>query len=117
MYHLDSKSAIMLLLLTPMLLVMSLAIPAEASEALADVNGVAISNEEVEQALGAPLAKLQEQMYAMKRRMLEVFINQRLLASEAAKRGVLRYGAPGRRSHRQGRSRDRAGDRNPVQRP
>ncbi|MGH7233547.1 MAG: thioredoxin domain-containing protein [Nitrospiraceae bacterium] len=77
----------MLLVLTPMF-VMSLAMPAEAGEALADVNDVAISNGEVEKALGAPLAKLQEQMYAMKRRMLETLINERLLANEAAKRGM-----------------------------
>jgi protein-disulfide isomerase len=87
MHRVDARTAIILLLLTP-ILVMRLTMPAEAAEALADVNGVAISNDDVEKALGAPLANLQEQVYSMKRRMLEALINEQLLASEAAKRGI-----------------------------
>jgi protein-disulfide isomerase len=83
----DVQSIIMFLLLT-LMLVMNPSLPAEASEALADVDGVVISNEEVENALGAPLVKLQEQIYAMKRQQLDALIDERLLAQEAVKRGV-----------------------------
>lgn len=81
------KIVVVFLLLTPML-VMRLALSAEAREALAEVNGVAISTDEVEHALGAPLAKLQEQMYALKRQQLDRLIDERLLAQEAATRRV-----------------------------
>ena len=87
MLQLRSKAAIMLLLLIP-LLMMKPAMAVEVGEPLAHVNGVAINNDEVEKALGAPFAKLQEQLYAMKRQMLEVFMNEALLASEAAKRAI-----------------------------
>jgi protein-disulfide isomerase len=87
MHQLRSKAAIILLSLIPSLM-MKPAVPADAGEALAHVNGVAINNDEVEKALGAPLAKLQEQVYAMKRQMLDVFVNDALLAGEADKRGL-----------------------------
>lgn len=61
---------------------------AQASDVLADVNGIAISTDEVEKALGAPLTKLQEQLYAMKRQQLDVLIDERVLTQEAAQRGV-----------------------------
>ena len=57
-------------------------------EPLAEVDGVLISNEEVEKALGAPLAKLQEDIYQLKRQKIETLINEKLLAKEAAKRGI-----------------------------
>lgn len=59
-----------------------------ASEHLAEVDGQVITSEEVEKALGAPLAKLHEQIYTMKRQKLESLIGERLLAQEAARRGV-----------------------------
>jgi protein-disulfide isomerase len=86
MHRVDSKTVIMLLWIIPMLMVSVM--PAEAREAIAEVDGVVISNDDVEKALGAPLANLQEQVYSMKRQMLEVLINEQLLVSEAAKRGV-----------------------------
>ncbi len=58
------------------------------SEPLAEVDGQAITAEEVEKALGAQLARLQEQIYAMKRQKVEALIGERLLAKEAARRGV-----------------------------
>ncbi len=58
------------------------------SEPLAEVDGETITAEEVEQALGAPLARLQEQIYTMKRQKLEALIAERLLAGEAAQRGI-----------------------------
>jgi hypothetical protein len=67
---------------------MRLTMPAKAGEVLAEVNGIAISSDDVEKALGPPLENLQEQVYSMKRQMLEVLIHEQLLLSEAAKRGV-----------------------------
>ena len=87
MHRVDARTAIILLLLTP-ILVMRLTMPAKAGEALAEVNGIAISSDDVEKALGPPLENLQEQMYSMKRQMLEILIHEQLLLSEAAKRGV-----------------------------
>jgi protein-disulfide isomerase len=59
-----------------------------ASEPLAVVDGVVITAEEVEKSIGAPLMKLQEQLYNMKRQKVEALINERLLAREAAKRAI-----------------------------
>jgi protein-disulfide isomerase len=59
-----------------------------ASELLAEVDGEAITAEQVEKAGGPQLAKLQEQIYILKRQNLEAMIAARLLAKEAARRGV-----------------------------
>jgi len=59
-----------------------------ASELLAEVDGEAITAEQVEKAGGPQLAKLQEQIYILKRQNLEAMIAGRLLAKEAARRGV-----------------------------
>jgi protein-disulfide isomerase len=56
------------------------------SEPLAEVNGETITAEELDRALGAKLAKLEEQIYDLKRRELDSLIEQRLFAQEAAKR-------------------------------
>ena len=72
-----------------LLLVLSLPVAAQAaSEPLAEVDGKAITTEEVEKDLGAPLAKLQEQIYNMKRQKVEALINERLLAREVAQQGI-----------------------------
>jgi hypothetical protein len=55
---------------------------------LAEINGEAVTAEDLDQALGVKLTKLQEQLYALKRVELDVQIGQRLLAQEANKRGV-----------------------------
>jgi protein-disulfide isomerase len=55
---------------------------------LAEVNGEAITSEEVEEALGAPLRNLEEHIYRLKRHKVEELISQRLLAREAASRGI-----------------------------
>jgi protein-disulfide isomerase len=60
----------------------------EAGEPLAEVNGEAITTTEIERALGTKLSKLEEQIYSLKRQELEALIAQRLLAHEAAKRGL-----------------------------
>ena len=57
-----------------------------ASEILAEVDGVAITSEEVEKPLVSQLSKLEEQIYNLKRQRLEALINDKLLANEAAKR-------------------------------
>ncbi len=59
-----------------------------STEPLAEVNGEAITLSDVERALGAKLSKLEEQIYTLKRQELENLIAQRLLAQEAAKRGI-----------------------------
>jgi protein-disulfide isomerase len=58
------------------------------NEPLAEVNGEAITTEELNRALGAKLAKLEEQIYDLKRRELDSLIEQRLFAQEAAKRKI-----------------------------
>jgi protein-disulfide isomerase len=55
---------------------------------LAEVDGVAITEADVEKAVGMPLARLQEQIYNLKRQKLEGLVSERLLAAEAARRGV-----------------------------
>ena len=62
--------------------------PARASETLAEVNGEAITSAEVERRLGAKLSQLEEQLYTLKRNEIEALVAQRLLAQEAAKRGI-----------------------------
>ncbi|OGQ81059.1 MAG: hypothetical protein A3F90_16205 [Deltaproteobacteria bacterium RIFCSPLOWO2_12_FULL_60_19] len=73
--------ALLLLALTP-------ALARAASELLATVDGQEITADEVDKSVGAPLMKLQEQIYNMRRQKVEAVINERLLAKEAAKRGI-----------------------------
>src|SRR5438046_5426612 len=64
-------------------------LPAHAAgEPLAEVDGVAITSEEVEKSLASQLSKLEEQIYNLKRQRVEELINEKLLDKEAAKRGV-----------------------------
>lgn len=56
--------------------------------ALATVNGKAIASAEVEKAIAADLAKLEAQMYELKKARLDALIDEQLLAQEAAKRGI-----------------------------
>jgi len=58
-----------------------------AGDTLAEVDGVAITSEEVEKTLAPQLSKLEEQIYNLKRQRVEALINEKLLAKEAAKRG------------------------------
>jgi protein-disulfide isomerase len=58
------------------------------NEPLAEVNGETITAKDLEDALGARLSKLEEQIYDLKRRELDSMIAQRLLAQEAARRGI-----------------------------
>ena len=60
----------------------------KGSERLAEVNGEAITTEELNRALGAKLSKLEEQIYTLRRGELDSLIAQRLFAQEAKKRGI-----------------------------
>ena len=55
---------------------------------LAEVNGQAVTAEDLDHALGVKLTELQEQIYSLKRAELDGLIAQRLLAQEAGKRGI-----------------------------
>ncbi len=59
-----------------------------ASEPVAEVNGEAITTAEIEQALGAQVRRLEQQIYELKRQRLEAVIGERLLALEAARQGL-----------------------------
>jgi protein-disulfide isomerase len=59
-----------------------------AGDTLAEVDGVAITSEEVDKPLASQLSKLEEQIYNMKRQRLETLINEKLLAREATKRNL-----------------------------
>jgi protein-disulfide isomerase len=61
---------------------------AAASQALAEVNGEAITAKDVEKSLGTKLSKLEEQIYTLKRGEIDALVAQRLLAQEAASRGI-----------------------------
>jgi protein-disulfide isomerase len=74
-------------------LVLALGMPvahaqAATSQTLAEVNGEAITAKDVEKSLGAKLSKLEEQIYTLKRGEIDALVAQRLLAQEAARRGV-----------------------------
>lgn len=72
-----------------LLLALAFPLPAHAAaDVLAEVDGVAITSEEVEKPLAAQLSKLEEQIYNLKRQRLEGLINEKLLAKEAAKRKI-----------------------------
>jgi len=57
-------------------------------DALAEVDGEAITSREIEKSIGAPLSKLEEQVYTLKRRALDLLIAHKLLGKEAEKRGM-----------------------------
>jgi protein-disulfide isomerase len=61
---------------------------ATAGEIVAEVDGAPITSQELEKPLASQLSKLQEQIYNLKRQRLDALINQRLLATEAARRRV-----------------------------
>jgi protein-disulfide isomerase len=75
--------------LSTLLLLVLLGFPAgtqAADDTLAEVDGVAITSEEVEKSLASQLSKLEEQIYNLKRQKLEALIDDKLLEKEAAKR-------------------------------
>ena len=71
-----------------MLVVLPIRAETFITEPVAEINGEVITEDDLEQVLGTRLAKLQEQIYALKRRQLNSMIEEKLLAQEAAKRGL-----------------------------
>jgi protein-disulfide isomerase len=65
----------------------ALAGAAEREDLLAEIDGEAIRTQDVEQALGLQLGKINEQIYELKRKKLEELIVEKLLSQEAEKRG------------------------------
>jgi protein-disulfide isomerase len=59
-----------------------------AGGALASVNGKPISNAEVEKTIAVDLAKLEAQIYELKKATLDALIDEQLIAQEANKRGI-----------------------------
>jgi len=57
-------------------------------EVLASVNGKTITRAEVEKSIAADLAKLEQQIYDLKKARLDGLIEEQLIATEAARRGV-----------------------------
>ena len=60
----------------------------DSSTVLAELNGRSLTADEVAKGAGEPLARLEEQMYALKRQRIDNWIAQQLLADEAKSRGV-----------------------------
>jgi protein-disulfide isomerase len=58
------------------------------SGALASVNGKPITSAEVEKSIATDLAKLEAQIYELKRARLNALIDEQLLSQEAVKRGI-----------------------------
>jgi len=70
---------------------MLIAVPAQAgaaSQPLAEVDGEIITTEELQRALGMKLSHLEEQIHEIKRKEIDALVSQRLLAQEAARRGI-----------------------------
>jgi protein-disulfide isomerase len=57
-------------------------------QVLAEVNGESIMAGEIDRAVGQQIARLEEQIYALRRQRLDNLIADRLLAAEAAKRKI-----------------------------
>jgi protein-disulfide isomerase len=83
--------SIAIILSMALLLAGSLPVSAQGlapAKPIAEVNGQAITEEEIDKAIAGPLGKLQEQIYTLGRQRLEAAIRERLLAEEAKARGV-----------------------------
>ena len=55
---------------------------------IAELNGEMIQQDEIDKGIAVQLGKLQEQIYTLRRQRIEPVIRERLLAQEAARRGV-----------------------------
>lgn len=61
---------------------------AGASSVLATVDGTEITEQDLRKAAGLELARLEEQLYELRKSQLDALIDQRLLEAEAKKRGL-----------------------------
>src|SRR5215472_6300226 len=82
------KRGLLLLLIPPVLAITMLAQNAAQLETVAQVNGEMISLQDLEQAAGEPLSRLEQQVYQLKKQKLEEMIADRLLAEEAHRRKI-----------------------------
>ncbi|MGH9862505.1 MAG: thioredoxin domain-containing protein [Candidatus Acidiferrales bacterium] len=83
--------AILILLLLAGLVALALLFASETPRSqrpVAEVNGQVITTAELERAVGPSVSKLQEQIYNLKRDKLEALIDDKLMAEEAARRGL-----------------------------
>src|SRR5271169_4194436 len=76
------------LLSLPLLCAPAFAQSTSKPQPLATVNGQAITQDDVANALGEPLSRLEDQVYRMKQKKLQELIEARILEQEAAKRGI-----------------------------
>ncbi len=58
------------------------------TKSLAEIDGLPITEEEIDRAIAGQLGKLQEQIYTLRRQRLETVIRDRLLEREARRRGI-----------------------------
>lgn len=57
-------------------------------DVLAEIDGEAITAGEIEKTIGAPLSRLEDQIYVLKRRALDALIAHKLVVKEAGRRGM-----------------------------
>jgi protein-disulfide isomerase len=62
--------------------------PAGAPAVLATVNGAPITEDDVRKAAGLEIARLEEQLYQLRKQQIDTLVAQRLLEAEAARRGL-----------------------------
>lgn len=86
-----SMRTILIVLLLAALVALALVFASETPRSqrpVALVNGQVITTAELEKAVGPSVTKLQEQIYQLKRDKLEALVDDKLLAEEAARRGL-----------------------------
>ena len=62
--------------------------PASGGDVLATVNGAPITEQDVRQAAGLELSRLEEQLYQVKKQQLDALVARHLMEAEAGRRGV-----------------------------
>jgi len=77
-----------LLLSSAILLLLSTVVAQDQTKAVAEVDGEKISLQDLRDAAGASLAKLEDQTYRLEQQKLEAMIQDRLLAHEAQRRNI-----------------------------
>jgi protein-disulfide isomerase len=59
-----------------------------AAKVVATVDGVSITQDELDEAVGAELGRLEQQAFELRQRKLDALVAEKLIASEAARRGM-----------------------------
>src|SRR5688572_17299368 len=78
---------IRMLILTAVVVAMAVTVAA-GDKGVARVNGMVVTNEELDRAIGARLMRIRSEEYQIKMAILDELIAEKLIAAEAAKRGV-----------------------------